>query len=204
MPCALKWNSKGVKGFDTFELLTANRVLGIDKIEIWELPDRLVAEHALNADIVTAPNGQAAVQTSDGTQHALPYTVESADGGSFVIQAVTERNAIVRFPSNHPASRRRPDAAKNQIPRARAALQHLVPRSSRTLVAGWQYPAHLRRQRRLFRGRRPAHRLWNHRVEPRHHQGRPVRLLCHRPERIYPQWRQRQRHRKPLATTSSR
>lgn len=93
-----KMEFEGVKGFDTFELLTSNRVLGIDKIEIWELPDRLVAEHALNADIVTAPNGQAAVQTSDGTQHALPYTVESAAGGSFVIQAVTERNAIVRFP----------------------------------------------------------------------------------------------------------
>lgn len=93
-----KMEFAGVKGFDTFELLTSNRVLGIDKIEIWELPGRLVAEQALNADIVTASNGQAAVQTPDGTQHALPYTVESADGGSFVIQAVTERNAIVRFP----------------------------------------------------------------------------------------------------------
>ena len=93
-----KMEFEGVKGFDTFELLTANRVLGIDKIEIWELPDRLVAEQALNADIVTAPNGLSAVQTPDGTLHALPYTVESADGGSFVIQAVTERNAIVRFP----------------------------------------------------------------------------------------------------------
>ena len=93
-----KMEFDGVKGFDTFELLTANRVLGIDKIEIWELPDRLVAEHPLNADIVTAPNGLSAVQTPDGTLHALPYTVESADGGSFVIQAVTERNAIVRFP----------------------------------------------------------------------------------------------------------
>ncbi len=93
-----KMEFAGVKGFDTFELLTSNRVLGIDKIEIWELPDRLVAEQALNADIVTAANGQAAVQTPDGTQHALPYTVEAADGGSFVIQAVTERNAIVRFP----------------------------------------------------------------------------------------------------------
>lgn len=92
-----KMEFAGVKGFDTFELLTSNRVLGIDKIEIWELPDRLVAEQALNADIVTGANGQAAVQTPDGTQHALPYTVEAADG-SFVIQAVTERNAIVRFP----------------------------------------------------------------------------------------------------------
>ena len=93
-----KMEFDGVKGFDTFELLTSSRVLGIDKIEIWELPDRLVAEQALNADIVTAPNGLSAVQTPDGTQHALPYTVESADGGSFVIQAVTDRNAIVRFP----------------------------------------------------------------------------------------------------------
>ena len=93
-----KMEFAGVKGFDTFELLTSNRVLGIDQIEIWELPDRLVAEQALNADIATAPNGQAAVQTPDGTLHALPYAVESADGGSFVIQAVTERNAIVRFP----------------------------------------------------------------------------------------------------------
>ena len=93
-----KMEFDGVKGFDTFELLTSSRVLGIDKIEIWELPDRLVAEQALNADIVTAPNGLSAVQTPDGTQHALPYTVESADGGSFVIQAVTERNAIMRFP----------------------------------------------------------------------------------------------------------
>ena len=93
-----KMEFDGVKGFDTFELLTSSRVLGIDKIEIWELPDRLVAEQALNADIVTAPNGLSAVQTPDGTQHALPYTLESADGGSFVIQAVTERNAIVRFP----------------------------------------------------------------------------------------------------------
>ncbi len=93
-----KMEFAGVKGFDTFELLTSSRVLGIDKIEIWELPDRLVAEQALNADIATAPNGLSAVQTPDGTLHALPYTVESADGGSFVIQAVTERNAIVRFP----------------------------------------------------------------------------------------------------------
>lgn len=93
-----KMEFDGIKGFDTFELLTSNRVLGIDKIEIWELPDRLVAEQVLNADIETAPNGQAVVQTLDGTQHALPYAVESADGGSFVIQAVTERNAIVRFP----------------------------------------------------------------------------------------------------------
>ena len=93
-----KMEFDGVKGFDTFELLTANRVLGIDKIEIWQLPDRLVAEQTLNADIAIAPNGQSAVQTPDGTLHPLPYTVESADGGSFVIQAVTERNAIVRFP----------------------------------------------------------------------------------------------------------
>ncbi|SVD73190.1 uncharacterized protein METZ01_LOCUS426044, partial [marine metagenome] len=57
---------EGLKGFDTFELLTSTRVVGIDKIEIWELPDRLVAEQALNADVVTGPNDRPVVQTPDG------------------------------------------------------------------------------------------------------------------------------------------
>ncbi|MEE3257722.1 MAG: hypothetical protein VX293_00795 [Candidatus Latescibacterota bacterium] len=93
-----KMEFAGVKGFDTFELLTTSRVLGIDKIEIWEMPGRLVTEQALNADVVTDPNGQAAVQTPDGNRHALPYTVEAEAGEAFTIQAVTERNVIVRFP----------------------------------------------------------------------------------------------------------
>ena len=93
-----KMEFEGVKGFDTFELLTTSRILGIDKIEIWELPNRLVAEQDLNADVISAANGLAAIQTSDGTQHALPYTVESENGETFTIQAVTEHNVIVRFP----------------------------------------------------------------------------------------------------------
>lgn len=93
-----KMEFEGVKGFDTFELLTTTRVLSIDKIEIWEMPDRLVTEQELNVDIVTDQRGQAAVQTTDGSQHALPYTVESEAGEAFTIQAVTERNVIVRFP----------------------------------------------------------------------------------------------------------
>lgn len=89
---------EGLKGFDTFELLTSTRVVGIDKIEIWELPDRLVAEQALNADVVTGPNDRPVVQTPDGAQHALPYSVVSASGDTFAIQSVTDRNVIVRFP----------------------------------------------------------------------------------------------------------
>ena len=93
-----KMEFEGVKGFDTFELLTTTRVLSIDKIEIWEVPGQLVTEQELNVDIVTDPTGQAAVQTADGAQHPLPYTVKSEAGESFTIQAVTERNVIVRFP----------------------------------------------------------------------------------------------------------
>ena len=93
-----KMEFEGVKGFDTFELLTTTRVLSIDKIEIWEVPGQLVTEQELNVDVVTDPNGQAAVQTADGTQHPLPYTARSETGESFTIQAVTERNVIVRFP----------------------------------------------------------------------------------------------------------
>lgn len=93
-----KMEFEGVKGFDTFELLTTTRVLSIDKIEIWELPGQLITERELNVDIVSDQNGFAAVQTADGTQHTLPYTVQSEIGESFTIQAVTERNVIVRFP----------------------------------------------------------------------------------------------------------
>ncbi|MDP6700433.1 MAG: hypothetical protein QGH25_12345, partial [Candidatus Latescibacteria bacterium] len=92
-----KMEFAGVKGFDTFELLTTSRVLGIDKIEIWELPDRLIAEQELSAEVVSDADGLAAIQTPDGTQHPLPYAVES-EQGDFAIQAVTDRNVIVRFP----------------------------------------------------------------------------------------------------------
>ena len=92
-----KMEFEGVKGFDTFELLTTSRVLGIDKIEIWELPDRLIAEQELNAEVISDADGFAAIQTPDGTQYPLPYAVES-EQGDFTIQAVTERNVIVRFP----------------------------------------------------------------------------------------------------------
>ena len=92
-----KMEFAGVKGFDTFEILTTSRVLGIDKIEIWELPDRLIAEQELNAEVVSDADGFAAIQTPDGNRHPLPYAVES-EQGDFTIQAVTDRNVIVRFP----------------------------------------------------------------------------------------------------------
>ena len=53
--------------FPRFLCKVSGELLGIDKIEIWEMPDRLVAEQALHADIATAPNDLSAVQTPDGT-----------------------------------------------------------------------------------------------------------------------------------------
>ena len=87
----------GVKGFDTFEILTPTRALGIDRIEILA-EDEVIATQDLNVDIVLDDDGAPAVQSADGAMHTLPYTFVSANGDTFAIQGVTDRNFIVRFP----------------------------------------------------------------------------------------------------------
>ena len=95
-------NIEGVKGFDTFEVLTPTRVLGIDRIEITEGPDTF-AEQVLNADVILDQRGIPMVRTEEGQVQELPYSTVSAAGDTFAIQAITDRNFIVRFPRIEPA-----------------------------------------------------------------------------------------------------
>ena len=90
-------NIEGVKGFDTFEILTPTRVLGIDRIEIIE-GGELVFERELNADVVLDERGVPMVRTGDGEVRGLPYATVAATGDTVAIQAITDRNFIVRFP----------------------------------------------------------------------------------------------------------
>jgi len=87
----------GVEGFDSFEVLTPTQVLGIDRIEVAD-SDRIVVEHDLNVDVVLDSGGTPMVRSADNSIHPLPYSVASTAGDTFAIQAVTDRNFIVRFP----------------------------------------------------------------------------------------------------------
>ncbi len=96
-------NIAGVKGFDTFEIRTPTRVLGIDRIEIVDGADT-IAEQALNADVILDQRGVPMVRTEEGPVQELPYSTVSAAGDTFAIQAITDRNFIVRFPRIEPSA----------------------------------------------------------------------------------------------------
>ena len=95
-------NIEGVKGFDTFEIRTPTRVLGIDRIEIVDGSDT-IAEQVLNADVILDQRGVPMVRTEEGQIQELPYSTASAAGDTFAIQAITDRNFIVHFPRIEPA-----------------------------------------------------------------------------------------------------
>ncbi|MSR83139.1 MAG: hypothetical protein EXS58_09475 [Candidatus Latescibacteria bacterium] len=90
----------GVKGFDAFEVDTPSRVLGIDKIQVVEggVEERVLAEQVLEADITLDSRGFPVVELKDGSRHPLPYQAVAANGDTFTIQSVNDKNFLVRFP----------------------------------------------------------------------------------------------------------
>ena len=88
---------EGVAGFDAFQIETPTRVLGIDKIQIVDRAGSVLVEQDLNADIVLDGEGNSVVQLEDGSIHVPPYSV-IADGDTFAIAEVAERNFTVKFP----------------------------------------------------------------------------------------------------------
>ena len=90
---------EGVKGFDTFSIATPTQVLGIDKIQVIGGADEtILAESELGLEVVTGTDGQPAVQLADGSVQSLPYTTVSAAGDTFVVEEITPRNFVVKFP----------------------------------------------------------------------------------------------------------
>ncbi len=93
-------NIEGVKGFDTFSIATPTQVLGIDRIQIIDGSDdeTVLAESELGLEIVNDADGVPTARLADGSLQPLPYATVSAAGDTFVVEAITPRNFVVKFP----------------------------------------------------------------------------------------------------------
>ena len=91
-------NIEGVKGFDTFEIRTPTRVLGIDRIEIVDGSDT-IAEQVLNADVILDQRGVPMVRTERRpSASSCPIRRSQQWGTPLPSKTITDRNFIVRFP----------------------------------------------------------------------------------------------------------